>query len=218
MFRFVVAKRKNMAKYKVKQFGDAYGIKESTVKSYVHRKQLQKDSDGFIDTEIDTNKLFIMEMQLKINNGIVKKSDESTSKIKTVAPEKPTGLTASQKAYADVDFRTREAQAQVKERESELKRIQLEKLAGNLLPLDLVEKCLVINIQAIIKGFKTERENMARVMVERFGGTRKDLVEINAELDKILDVAIKKAKKDAEFELDNAVSDYQEVRSRGERK
>jgi hypothetical protein len=206
-----------MPKYKVKQFADAFGIKESTVKSYVHRKQLQKDSEGWIDTELDKNKLFILEMELKINNGSMEsvESKKATSK-KPV--EKPTGLTATQQQYADIDLRTKIATAEAKERESELKRIQLEKMAGNLLPVDIVEKIVVINIQAILKGFRTERENMTSILIERFGGNRTDLVEINAMLDKAMDVVISKAKKEADFELDQAISGYQEVRGRGERK
>jgi hypothetical protein len=206
-----------MPKYKVKQFADAYGIKESTVKSYVHRKQLQKDDDGWIDTELDKNKLFILEMELKINNGTTKKvSIENVNSKKPV--ERPTGLTAQQKQYADIDLRTKIAAAETKEREAELKRLQLEKLAGNLLPVDQVEKIIVVNVQAILKNFRSERDNLALVMVERFGGSRKDLVEITTALDKIMDVVISKAEKDANYELDIAVSQYQEVRSRGERK
>jgi len=206
-----------MPKYKVKQFADAFGIKESTVKSYVHRKQLQKDSEGWIDTELDKNKLFILEMELKINNGSMEsvESKKATSK-KPV--EKTTGLTATQQQYADIDLRTKIATAEAKERESELKRIQLEKMAGNLLPVDIVEKIVVINIQAILKGFRTERENMTSILIERFGGNRTDLVEINAMLDKAMDVVISKAKKEADFELEQAISNYQEVRGRGERK
>lgn len=207
-----------MAKYKVKQFADAYDIKESTVKSYVHRKQLQKDAEGFIDTEIDVNKLFILEMQLKINNGSVKNDVSGSRKIKTVAAEKPTGLTESQKVYADLDLRTKVAAAESKERESELRRIQIEKLAGNLLPVDICENIVVINIQAIIKNFESEMENTASIYVDRFGGSRKDLVEIIALQRQILSKSIEKAKKDAAFEIENAINDYQEVRSRGERK
>ena len=55
-----------MAKLKVKDFVDAYDIKESTVKSYLHRKKLHKDADGFIDTENPINKLLISELKLKI--------------------------------------------------------------------------------------------------------------------------------------------------------
>ena len=206
-----------MPKYKVRQFAEAYGIKESTVKSYVHRKQLQKDSDGWIDTELDKNKLFILEMELKINNGTTQKvSVENVTSKKPV--EKPTGKTKEQQQYADIDLRTKIAAAETKEREAELKRLQLEKLAGNLLPVDQCEKIIVVNVQAILKNFRSERDNMALVMVERFGGSRKDLVEITTALDKIMDVVISKAEKDANYELDIAVSQYQEVRSRGERK
>ncbi len=127
-------------------------------------------------------------------------------------------MTASQQQYADIDLRTKLATAEARERESELKRIQLEKMAGNLLPVDLVEKIVVINIQAILKGFRTERENMTSILIERFGGNRKDLVEINAMLDKSMDIVISKAKKEANYELEQAISTYQDSRGRGEKR
>lgn len=207
-----------MAKYKVRQFADAYDIKESTVKSYVHREQLQKDSDGFIDTELDKNKLFIMEMQLKITNGTVKNKEENTEIKKRVAVEKPTGLTAQQKVYSDLDLRTKIATAEAKERENEIKRMQLEKQAGNLLPVDLCEKIITINIQAVFKSFEGEMENMASIYNEEFGGNRTTLVNIVKKQREVFARAIKKASQDAEYELKNAVDEFQETRGRGEKR
>ena len=119
-----------MAKLKVKDFVDAYDIKESTVKSYLHRKKLHKDADGFIDTENPINKLLISELKLKIEtNKVGKSNDEKTITVKKSNTVNTNGLTESQKQYADIDYRTRVATAETKEREAELKRIQLEKMA-----------------------------------------------------------------------------------------
>lgn len=207
-----------MSKYKIKEFAKAYGIKESTVKSYVHRGQLQKDADHYIDTEIDKNKLFIMEMELKVaTNKVEKVADDKPSRARRVS-EDPTGLNKIQKEFADIELRKKRADLDLVERGAELKRIQLEKAAGNLLPVDLVERVLVINLQSIIKSFDTELENISNVLVERFGGSRKDLVEITKEQRDILGRIIAKAKKDAEFEIENAINDFQDNRGRGERK
>jgi hypothetical protein len=189
-----------------------------TAKKNAQRGKIIKGTDGKIDTDNAVNRLFLDKKKAQnINkpNPVVAQNDVSKTK-KPV--ERPTGLTAQQKQYADIDLRTKIAAAETKEREAELKRLQLEKLAGNLLPVDQVEKIIVVNVQAILKNFRSERDNMALVMVERFGGSRKDLVEITTALDKIMDVVISKAEKDANYELDIAVSQYQEVRSRGERK
>lgn len=204
-----------MAKYKVKDFAIAYGIKESTVKSYVHRKQLQRDADGYIDTENDKNRLFILDLGLKKETGKVSQvAEKETKKSKVVASERPTGQTESQKQYLDLDLRTRIATAEAKEHESALKRMQLEKMAGNLLPVDLVENIFVINLQTIFKTFEGELENIASLFVT----DRKELTEVMVKQKELLAKVIEKAKSDAMHEIDNAIDEYKEVRSRGERK
>lgn len=207
-----------MAIVSLTEFAEMIGMSYDTAKKNAQRGKIIKGTDGKIDTDNAVNRLFLDKKKAQnINkpNPVVAQNDVSKTR-KTV--ERPTGLTAQQKQYADIDLRTRIAAAETKEREAELKRLQLEKLAGNLLPVDQVEKIIVVNVQAILKNFRSERDNMALVMVERFGGSRKDLVEITTALDKIMDVVISKAEKDANYELDIAVSQYQEVRSRGERK
>jgi hypothetical protein len=207
-----------MAIVSLTEFAEMIGMSYDTAKKNAQRGKIIKGTDGKIDTDNAVNRLFLDKKKAQnINkpNPVVAQNDAS----KTRKPvERPTGQTAQQKQYADIDLRTKIAAAETKEREAELKRLQLEKLAGNLLPVDQVEKIIVVNVQAILKNFRSERDNMALVMVERFGGSRKDLVEITTALDKIMDVVISKAEKDANYELDIAVSQYQEVRSRGERK
>jgi hypothetical protein len=204
-----------MAKLKVKDFVDAYDIKESTVKSYLHRKKLHKDADGFIDTENPINKLLISELKLKIEtNKVGKSNDEKTITVKKSNTVNTNGLTESQKQYADIDYRTRVATAETKEREAELKRIQLEKMAGNLLPVELVQSILVINIQNLIKNFEGELENMASIYI-----TDRELLSIATTKQKeLLAKIVLKSKEDAMFEIENSINEYQEVRGRGERK
>ena len=207
-----------MAIVSLTEFAEMIGMSYDTAKKNAQRGKIIKGTDGKIDTDNAVNRLFLDKKKAQnINkpNPVVAQNDVSKTK-KPV--ERPTGLTAQQKQYADIDLRTKIAAAETKEREAELKRLQLEKLAGNLLPVDQVEKIIVVNVQAILKNFRSERDNLALVMVERFGGSRKDLVEITTELDKIKEEVMSKAEKDANYELVIAVSQYQEVRSRGERK
>lgn len=203
-----------MAKLKVKDFVETYDIKESTVKSYVHRKKLHKDAKGFIDTENPINKLLISELKLKKATNKVGASNPKGKDSGKAEKEKPTGLTESQKVYADIDLRKKIADAELAERGSELKRIQLEKMAGNLLPVELVQSILVINIQSLIKNFESELENMASIYVT----DRELLANVITKLKELLSKIVLKSKEDAMFEIENAINEYQEVRSRGERK
>lgn len=200
-----------MAKYSIKDFTDAYKQKPNTVKSWVQRGKLIRGADGLIDTDNPINKSLISEMQLKVNANLIGSSSEKKikSKIQDVIP-----LTAIQQQYADLDLRRKMAEADRAEREAELKRVQLEKLAGRLLPVELVEKIFAINIQSVFKNLESENENIASLYVL----DRKELSIVITKQKKILAKAIEKAKEDAMFEIESAIMDYQEVRSRGEKK
>ena len=200
-----------MAKYNVKDFASAYKQKDNTVKSWVQRGKLIKGADGLIDTDNPINKSLISEMQLKVNANLIGSTSEKKAKSKK---EDEIPLTAIQQQYADLDLRRKIAEADRAEREAELKRVQLEKLAGRLLPVELVEKIFAINIQAVFKNLESENENIASLYVL----DRKELSIVITKQKQILAKAIEKAKEDAMFEIESAIMDYQEVRSRGEKK
>ena len=208
-------KPKTMAILSLKEFGDSMGMPYDTTKKNAQRGNIIKGTDGKIDTENAVNRLFF-DKQIALAGT---KTTKSTSEIKEKnTVEKPTGLTASQKQYADLDLRTKIATAEAKERENELRRIQLEKIAGNLLPVDLCEKIIIINIQAVFKSFESEMENMASIYNEEFGGNRSTLVNIVKKQREVFARAIKKAQTDADYELKNAVDEFQDTRDRGQRK
>lgn len=200
-----------MAIVSLQEFADSLGMPYDTAKKNAQRGNIVRGTDGKIDTENPVNKVFFDKKKALISTKPVKEQSEKPTK-KTV--ERVTGQTESQKQYLDLDLRTRIATAEAKEHESALKRMQLEKMAGNLLPVDLVENVLVINLQTIFKTFEGELENIASLFVT----DRKELTEVMTKQKELLAKVIEKAKSDAMHEIDNAIDEYKEVRSRGERK
>ena len=197
----------------LKEFGLSMGMSYDTVKKNAQRGNIVKGTDGKIDTENPVNKLFYENEKLKQATKPTKEKEvKSESK-----PERVNSQTKEQKIYVDLDLRKRRAETEAKERENELKRMNLEKAAGNLLPVDLVERILIINIQAVFKNFDVELENIASIYVDRFGGNRKDLVEITTKQRDILSLAITRAKAEALHEIENAVNVFQDQRGRGQR-
>jgi hypothetical protein len=196
----------------LKDFSNAVGVSYDTVKKHVQRKKLFKGTDGKIDTEHPLNVSYILE-QTK-GAGLFKSSH--TIELKETKAEKPKEkvLSSSEKLYLDLDLRKKVAEAEKAERDNELKRIQLEKIAGKLLPVELVERIFAINIQAVFKNFETESENLVSLYVL----DRKKLAEVNQKQKEMIAKIIEKSKEDAKYEIENAIMDYQEVRSRGERK
>ncbi|MFO0090039.1 MAG: hypothetical protein ACK518_04485 [bacterium] len=121
-------------------------------------------------------------------------------------------------SFLQYELRKKEAEVTLVERNAELKQMELEKKAGNTLPLDLIRKIEVINFQSLLNNFLLETKNMATVMVEKYGGTRSDVVDIENKLNQIFKRTVETTKKNVDKEIEAAVSEYTEVRSRGERK
>lgn len=125
---------------------------------------------------------------------------------------------AKNASFLQYELRKKEAEVTLVERNAELKQMELEKKAGNTLPLDLVRKIEVINFKNLLNSLLNETKNMATVMVEKFGGTRTDVVDIETKLNQIFKRTVETTKKNVDREIESAVSEYSEVRSRGERK
>lgn len=118
----------------------------------------------------------------------------------------------------DIEIRKKKADLRLIERNAEIKEAQLEKIAGNTVPLDLMMSLIAINFKAIFKSFHSQSKNMASTMVQRLGGTNDDLNEIMKEIEKTLDYVRVKSKEKSQMDVDRLVEEYSEVRSRGERK
>jgi hypothetical protein len=118
----------------------------------------------------------------------------------------------------DLDLRKRTAETTLVERNSELRQLQLEKIAGNTLPLDITKSILMINIQTIFTTFNSEIDNMVTITVEELGGTRADAVRIQNKLKVVFKKLIETTKDNSNREIEKVVNEYADVRSRGERK
>ena len=209
---------KKTRKLTIQELASATGQKDGTVRQHIARKRIKKGKDGFIDVEDDLNKAYINEVTggRGLYTKVVK---ESASESPVTAKKEPSAEeVANSNFYTKLDKRKREADLELVEHNLELKKIELEKKAGNLLPIQIIENIVVINIQAIIKNFEIESENIASLMVDRFGGSRKDLAEINQMLREVIGKAVAKAKQDANKEIKTAVEAYQETRGVGEKR
>ena len=180
----------------------------------------------------------------KVEQKVLPKSAEINEKVENEKPSKIKGSvkvapavetsqsdsylpkeTAEQKAqkkqrlsFQKLELRKKEADVLFTEAQYELKKVQLEKIAGNTLPLDITTNLLKINLQQIFKTFSIEMENLATISVETLGGTRADLVKITNAQNAMLKKIVETAKINANQEIEIYLQEYSETRSRGERK
>lgn len=119
----------------------------------------------------------------------------------------------------DWDRRKKIADALKAERAAELSQLQVEKMMGNLMPVDMVEQIIKVNIQDIFKNFENELINVASIYCDILaGGNREKLSEIIKKLRLKLSDIIERTKQTAAQEVENVIEDYAESRNRGERK
>ena len=159
----------------------------------------------------------------KLYEEVVEKVEpkvERFTKVETPAEKKAREKQNEEDAeLVDWKKRKEKADALKAERQAELAQLQVEKLMGSLMPVDLAEMMLKINIQDIFRTFEIELHNMASIYCDILaGGDRKKLAEIVSKLRLKLNEVIKRVEETAAQEIENAIEEYAEVRSRGERK
>ncbi len=218
-----------MSKLNTSEFAKAIGKKIGTIRAHISRGKLQRDEDGYIDTEIEKNRQYIHDQTkgkglytaLPATEETQKASASEKKESKKVTKPKDTRTLEQKKRDKEVlsmELRKKRAELQKAEYDAELKRIEIEKKAGKLMPIELVQRILTINIQSIFRTFEGESENVAGIFSEVLGGSRKELAEIIKRMRESLADAIEKAKEDSAAEISQAIDDYAETRSRGERK
>ena len=117
-----------------------------------------------------------------------------------------------------IEIRKKKADLRLIERNAEIKEAQLEKIAGNTIPLDQVMSLMAINYKAIFKSFHSQLKNIASTTVQSLGGTNDDLHTVMKELEQVLNHIINKSKEKSQMDIDRLVEEYSEVRARGERR
>ena len=121
--------------------------------------------------------------------------------------------------WVDWDMRKKIADALKAEKAAELAQLQVDKLMGNLMPVDMVEMIFKMNTQDIFKTFENELINLASIYCDILaGGNREKLSEIIKQLRQRLTDTIERIKENTADEIENAIESYAEERSRGERK
>lgn len=200
-----------MAILSMKEFAVSMNISYDTVKKNAQRGNIIKGTNNKIDTENPTNKLFFNKQMVQNSASVPNKKKETVEKVDSVVKKveiENVKYTKHQKELLDIDRRKKLADLDLAERGADLKRMQLEKAAGNLLPVDLVNIVFATTFQSVLKTFNSEIESLARIYVERFGGEREDLVEITKNLRLILSRIIEKSEENSQIELTKAIDTY----------
>jgi hypothetical protein len=173
--------------------------KKESIKEEI-QKELEKQTEQLYKNVVEP----VLEVTKKESKQSKKERDE---------------INAKSAEIVDWDLRKKKADALKAEQQAEKERLNVEKLMGSLMPVDLVEQIIRVNVQDIFKTFEGELVNLASIYCDILaGGDREKLAEVIKEMREKLTFIIEKTSATALSEVENAVEEYAEVRSRGERK
>lgn len=231
-----------MSRVTRKEFAAICKTTRSNVNVYVSRGKVLVDEDGLIDTEEPLNKMACDNwLKLYQEKEVERKAKEMAEQIarekgevikdepkKIKKKHKPGPKTKKHKNsksniasqnIVDDTARKKKADADLQEYKAAHEKLKMDKLAGKLIPVDLVFQILNIHNKSIFSTFQSDSENMASVYCEILAeGDRKKLAEIMDKLSIIINDNVNKAKDLAEIELENAIAEYSETLNRGQRK
>lgn len=213
----------------------------SNVNVYVSRGKVIVEDDGLIDTDNPINKMasdnwiklhFEKEEKKKLDALRKEAQEKVQSQHKIKGYEKPKVEKAVKRGrkpksradkktefILDMDKRKKQADVLLQERKAEVEKLKLDKLAGKLIPVDLVFQVLNIHNKSIFATFQSDVENLASIFCEILAeGDRSKLSEVTQKISEKLIETVEKSRDLADLEIDNAVAEYAETRSRGERK
>lgn len=158
-----------------------------------------------------------------------KQMDKAIKKLESEV-EKPTRkkrkstipkTTSNEEYLEELEWESRKKKADtlLQEAKAEKERLTVEKLAGQLLPIDLVLDIMQTHNREIFATFQNDTENLASIYCDILAaGNRKKLSEVNKKLAEKLEDTIRRSGEVAQASIENLVEMYRQTRSRGERK
>lgn len=218
-----------------KEFAAICRTTENIIRTNILRGKII-DYNKTIDTEDPINKAFfnkydqkyktekLEEKKKSIKEDIGKIYDDVVQKVTQKVKEEKVEVEQKQRRKKSAETlswsdRKARADALLQERRAEKEKLNLEKLAGKLMPIDLVFQILKAHNQDIFATFQNDAENLASIYCDILaGGDRKRLSEITTKLSEKLENVIKRAKEVSMSSIEQAVHEYAEVRNRGEKK
>ena len=154
----------------------------------------------------------------KTHPNVKNKSEENIAFLKKQREEDLERQKLQNKIQA-LEVRKKVADTELQERKAEAEKVKLDKLAGKLIPVELVDNILGIYTRSIFTKFQSNLERLASTYTDILAaGDRNKLSEISGKLAESLDEIIKGSEEVAGKSIGQAIDDYSEVRSRGERK
>lgn len=211
------------------QLAKALGITNASISMAVNNGMLVSNDDKTIDIEKNVNKIWIEKQIAKgktfdinriFNSEKVNSNNENDIE-PSIDTEKRNIASKKNKSLdelRDIELRIKKENLLKLQKTNRLNELEIEKKEGRLVPLDTIKSFFLFVIETFTKTYTQESKSLANIMVNRLGGEKKHMIEIQKDLGQKLEQIKEQSVKEVINGLDNIVDEYSEVRSRGERK
>ncbi len=211
-----------MALYERKEFCELCGIEAAYLTVNIGRKKVIL-TDNKIDDSKPENALFLKKRLDTLaakgtsspDKGAKKEGDSKNLKA-VKGPDKPLDP-AAQKAW-DLGLEQKALAIEKTKEEIELKKMQRQKMLGELMPTDLVKVVFATHSKSITASFKEGVENILTTVAKQTGLDRPQIAKIRGDLIGIINKSVKDAGEISRKRIKNIVVEYTNSRGVGESK
>jgi hypothetical protein len=219
-----------------KEFAAICGKSVNYINTGVTRNKITVLPSKLIDTDNPLNKIFKKNCNQLNKKATVKPAPKTTTEKfkeevtetetlifskKETAEEKAARMKQNAEDEENLSWTARKTRADAlnAERKAELAQLQVDKMMGSLMPVDLVEMIIKVNIQDIFKTFENSAINLASIYCDILAnGDRTKLAELTGKLRHEISGIVQRVKESAAAEVENVIVEYAETRNRGEKK
>ena len=220
-----------MPKFKRSEFAELCGVTNGYLKNYINRGSLIEDDDGgfTVDHLHRQNELFYEKRKNGVKLRPTEKTKPAKQKQNVVAPKQKVSssnriprdfgsgqVTEGTQMVLQLDRKKKEADLEAAELNIEIKKIELAKKRGEVIPTDLATTVFRNHFKSVTKAFHQGANNFIATIAKRAGIPKDDLADLRGELIEIVNDSVKDAAEDSKADIDNIVKEYAAKRGVGQ--
>ncbi len=197
-----------MAHYTKKDFALLCGVKTNYLSNYIKRGKIIL-TGKFIDNKHPANAAFLQKYSEKAKNIIVLPDE------KTKTDKEPDKGKMNLNQYG-IDLEIKKADLAKKLADKEYRQLQIDKITGNSIPVDLVQSMIYVLNKTFITVFKDGADSFLIEISKRKSISIHETAELKGLLIKIINLASQKTTIESKREMKIIVNNYSDQRAVGE--
>lgn len=193
-----------MAFHSKKEFADLCGMPKKSLAVYIVRGKVIVGANDLIDDQVAENKMF------RDNHEVKKPKKQAKPRTETVGQSTPADghiSTLREKAVADLEN---------KKILNELKRLEIQKKLGQVVPTEDVKQLLVMHSENIKGAYMEASDNLIVIFANKGGMNANDISEMRKKFTDLVNGAIDKSVNGTKSALRNVIEEFSEKRGVGQ--